>query len=104
MVLNETNFRVNACAEVVWVVLEFKDQSLNSHNSILFERKNVNFNLIWSTYQSKIQWINFQIRVYTRSKFYRETSLDLKIVVEKPRKKKNAGNGNKQQKVSETIL
>jgi len=31
MAFNEKNFRVNACAEVVRVFLEFKEKSLNSH-------------------------------------------------------------------------
>jgi len=47
------------------------------------------------TYQSKIRWINVQIRVCTRSNFYLETSLDQKIVIEKPKKMQEMVTNNK---------
>jgi len=53
------------------------------------------FPLISFTYQSKIPCLNFQIRVCSRSKFYRETSLARNIFVGKPKKNENTGNGKK---------
>jgi len=57
--------------------------------------KELEFPTISLTYRSKIQWINFQIRVCSRSKFYRDISLDQKIVVEKPKRNKCTVTSNK---------